>query len=396
MKGPVRELRPRWIGPADEPWVRSLRCAYERFEGRARRELDAFVADELRTVAASRLAAVRRALDVCWSSDTHRTVRPTEARRRLFAAAADRPGREAPGWRDAVVRRTASELDVSAVELEAALFADLAAEQRLRAPDPIPALPDLIAAANAQLGARVLRGASAIELELCGNARRAVLALKRRGLICLVQPQIAPIPPGTTPTDDVRVHVSGPLSLLRHTRMYGSALAAVLPELPWCERWTLRAHVWTPAGPAVAVIGSGDPIAPAPEPPRFDSALEARFERDLARAAPDWRIIREPEPVAAGDSIAFPDFALEHRRDPARRWIVEVIGYWTEAYLRRKLAQLQVASERWILAIDAKRDCDGQLPPDARVVRYRRKIDVREVLAIIDPEVLTSAVQAKR
>jgi predicted nuclease of restriction endonuclease-like RecB superfamily len=66
------------------------------------------------------------------------------------------------------------------------------------------------------------------------------------------------------------------------------------------------------------VLRSGGPILPAEEGRRFDSRPEERFERDFARAAPAWEIIREPWPVSAGPVLIFPDFALR-RREAAER-----------------------------------------------------------------------------
>src|SRR2546427_5183295 len=46
--------------------------------------------------------------------------------------------------------------------------------------------------------------------------------------------------------------------------------------------------------------------------------------------------------VQAGGTLIFPDFALRHRAD-GRRWLVEIVGFWTRDYVERKLALLRVA-----------------------------------------------------
>ncbi len=58
----------------------------------------------------------------------------------------------------------------------------------------------------------------------------------------------------------------------------------------------------------------------------FDSKLEQRFFRDLRRAAPEWEVLREADPVQVGRQILCPDFTLVH---PARRLRipVEIVGY---------------------------------------------------------------------
>jgi predicted nuclease of restriction endonuclease-like RecB superfamily len=133
------------------------------------------------------------------------------------------------------------------------------------------------------------------------------------------------------------------------------------------------------------VLASGDPIFPAAEPRLYDSRLEERFARDFRRVAPDWDVVREPEPVPAGDALIFPDFALYHRRDAERRWLLEIVGFWTADYLARKLLQYRTAHlSNLILCIDEHRNCAaGDLPAGALVVRFRRRVDAAAVLRLV-------------
>ena len=125
------------------------------------------------------------------------------------------------------------------------------------------------------------------------------------------------------------------------------------------------------------VVSSGAPIFPGEAPRRFDSRLEERFAADLMKLAPEWELIREPEPIAARGTLVFPDFLL---RNGERTLSVEVVGFWTPDYIAQKLS---AAPTNLVLCIDDERQCaDGDLPPGARVVRYRRRIDPRAVLAL--------------
>jgi uncharacterized protein len=71
----------------------------------------------------------------------------------------------------------------------------------------------------------------------------------------------------------------------------------------------------------------------------------------------------------------------------SQRWLVEIVGYWTPEYVQKKLAGLRAACcERLIVCIDEQRCCgDETLDLDAQVVRYRRRLDPRAVLAKVDP-----------
>src|SRR2546427_12314216 len=78
--------------------------------------------------------------------------------------------------------------------------------------------------------------------------------------------------------------------------------------------------------------------------------------------------------VQAGGTLIFPDFALRHRAD-GRRWLVEIVGFWTRDYVERKLALLRVAGlQDLVLCIDESRNCaDGSLPSSSRIIRFRRR-----------------------
>jgi predicted nuclease of restriction endonuclease-like RecB superfamily len=134
-------------------------------------------------------------------------------------------------------------------------------------------------------------------------------------------------------------------------------------------------------------VRSGDPLRVGRELTAYDSQLEARFAKDFRKAAPDWNVVREPRPVESLGSLIFPDFELVHRRDPTRRWLLEVVGFWTPKYLEEKLRKLRAAQlDNLLLCIDQERGCaDADLPKDARILRYKRRIDVNAVLAIVQP-----------
>jgi hypothetical protein len=119
----------------------------------------------------------------------------------------------------------------------------------------------------------------------------------------------------------------------------------------------------------------------------YDSKPEERFAQDFRRVAPDWDLIREPEAVQAGDTLIFPDFALRHRGD-GRRWLVEIVGFWTREYVERKLALLRATGRRdLVLCVDASRNCaDGTLPSSSHVILFRRRLDARAVLHLIEHE----------
>ena len=84
-------------------------------------------------------------------------------------------------------------------------------------------------------------------------------------------------------------------------------------------------------------------------------------------------------------TMIFPDFALRHRGD-GRRWLLEIVGFWTREYVERKLARLRAAElPNLVLCLDESRNCaDAAVPPSSRLIRFHRWIDAAAVLRVIE------------
>ena len=365
---------PGFLGDQDWPWLRDLLDERERFVGRPQRALEARLRAPLpREGPPGKKRMALHVLAGLGRSERDAAVPPRQARRLVFGEAA-----RAPGPRPLVLARVASALNVPPLALDAALFADLPGE-RLVAELPHGLSPAKLALrANLGLAQGLLFRAALVTIEAEGNARTLVRHAKLGGLICTVT--------GRAPGGDIRLDVSGPFAVFRHTLLYGRALGRLVPLLAWCRRFRLRATCVLDGEPLDLQLGTGDPIFPADEPRLYDSRIEARFAREFRRLAPDWDVLREPEPVAAGASLVFPDFALQHRYDPSRRWLVEIVGFWTPEYLSRKLALYRAAHlANLILCIDENRACgEGDLPDGALVLRFRRHVDAAAVRQLVE------------
>jgi predicted nuclease of restriction endonuclease-like RecB superfamily len=211
--------------------------------------------------------------------------------------------------------------------------------------------------------------------------RAVVRHAKLLGLLCKVERR---------DSDGIQLELSGPFALFRHTRMYARALASLVPRLAWCNTYRLQAECVLSAESEVArlTIGAGDPVLYGKRLADFDSKLEERFARSFARLTSHWEVLREPTAFTAGGSLVFPDFELRHRLTGAS-WLLEIVGYWTAEYLERKLAALREARiENLILCIDDARSCgEEEMPESAKVLRFRRSVDARAVLALLEPSI---------
>ncbi len=367
-----RDALPRFLSDADRPWIRRLIDVCDQESGRPIRELDKWLRVPLPGVPDDKRRLVSHVLLALARSRVGSALPPREARARVFAAAAERPGR--PG--EEVFASCAAELRIAPQALREALFADLPGE-RLALPPASLDPGELALRANLLIAQSLLARAFRVAIALEGNARAVVRNASLRGLICSVT--------GGPAGDAARVEVSGPFALFRRTLLYGRALGSLLPVLAWTRRFRLEAECELRGRAATVTLASGDPIFPSAEPRRFDSQVEEHFARDFGRAAPGWMVVREPEPIKAGAHLVFPDFAIHPRHDPGARWLVEIVGFWTAEYLAAKLERLRAARiSNLVLCIDEDRNVGSHdLPAPSRVVRYRRRIDPSAVLRVI-------------
>lgn len=362
---------PRFLSEADRPWIRTLIDECERAAERPVRELETRLRDSLPGAPEDKRKVVAHLLLGLARSCVGAPVPPREARAALFLAAS-----RTLATREEVILRTASALGVSDGVLLDSLFADLPGERLAVAPPSLdPA--DLALRSNLALAQGLLARAHSVRIRIEGNARAVVRHAGLRGLICSVVRD--------SPADGALVELSGPYAIFRRTLLYGRALGAVVPVLAWTRRFHLTARCDIRGRSAVVTLASGDPIFPSAEPRRFDSRVEERFARDFARAAPGWEVIREPEPIDADGHLFFPDFAVYPRSIPGRRWLVEIVGFWTADYLARKLERLRRARvSNLIVCLDEDRNVGpDELPADVAVVRYRRRVDAARVLEIV-------------
>jgi hypothetical protein len=265
---------------------------------------------------------------------------------------------------------------VTVADLRDSLFADLPGERLVSAPGQLSAA-ELALRSNLSLVQGLLFHATVVRIEVEGNTRVLVRHAKWRGLICAVGEGAGP--------GGASLEISGPFALFRNTRLYGRALGELIPLLAWCPRFRVQATCVVDGRRLILQLATGDPIFPACAPRQYDSRIEERFAREFRRLAPDWDVVREPEPIAADHTLIFPDFALQHRSDPGRRWLVEIVGFWTPDYVARKLALYRRARmSNLILCIDEARNCaEADFPLGALVIRFRRRVDPGAILGAI-------------
>jgi predicted nuclease of restriction endonuclease-like RecB superfamily len=146
--------------------------------------------------------------------------------------------------------------------------------------------------------------------------------------------------------------LAGPLSpFVSTTTRYGRSFAAWLPALFLADRWQMRAQIRSPLNNDLVFYELDSGTCPlqtsfqgsGPFDSRLEADFAAEFEEKYGENRGEWQLAREDQIIILGDTIMVPDFTFIHQRDEKRRIFVELIGYWTENYLKRKVQKLKEA-----------------------------------------------------
>ncbi len=257
--------------------------------------------------------------------------------------------------RGEALRLAAEELGLTVDELEEALWADSDDALRLKEAD-LPGPEELLRIYNLSLLQTALFRCVRLVVRTRspgGQVKRLLRAVKALGLMYSASREGGAL----------RLDVDGPATVLKMTTRYGTSLARLVPRIVTMDDWSLSAWVVRRSGSGegrVALRLEVDssrrdlfPAAPEPGAGEGEGEYDSSLERDFATACSldGWRVTREPEPLLAGRSVLIPDFLIQ--KGPVRVY-VEVMGFWTTEYIRRKLEKLKKVEEPALVV--ARRD----------------------------------------
>lgn len=361
-------IHPDFLVETDHGWLSSLIEVASSRAGAPWRELEAAMrAPIAEGVPLRRQLLAARVLSRRFRKQVFAARPPPEVRALVFRMAA------AGGSREAIVAAAATALGIDVGALEHALFADLPWERVVVPPTALPDASALAVACNLEMCRTLLMRAMEVEIEARGNARALVRRAQRGGLLVTLV---------SSGGQAVRLRLSGPLRLFRRTTRYGHALGALLPALAGCERFDLVATLVAGERELELRLRTGDPFltAGASSGPTRSLALAVLLGSDR------WEATTDPDPIAHGARLLFPDVELVSRADPACRWLVERVGFWTVRYLAEKQAAYAAAGVgRLVLCVDERLQCDeGSIPPGGRIVLHRGRVAAEDVWAAIE------------
>jgi len=362
---------PRYLRSRDEVWVRRGMEEYEDRVGLCVSALDDAWSEHVEpalTSAGARRAAVRgikHLLDRDHRSEVRALIAPRALRKAIFELAASGVGRER------TISEVAAKMNFDAAAVEACIYADregartVGAARRMRSP------AELVQDYNLALVQGLLLRSTRVDVEIPEHVRPVVRFAKLRGLLVEIAES----------EGAVRLGISGPLSLFRKTMKYGHALATFFPTVVSVPRFTVDVQCTLRDAPVSFRVVHGDPLPRTHALPREnDSAVERALVRDMRRLGGDWTLVREAALVRAGKHSFFPDFTLERGE---ARVLVEIVGFYTADYLARKVRTLACAETALpvLVCIDESLDCGELSSLEHRVLRFKKRIDARALVA---------------
>jgi hypothetical protein len=191
-----------------------------------------------------------------------------------------------------------------------------------------------------------------------------------------------------------KVRVEGASSLLKLSERYGTSLAKLLPVIVNSDEWAIDAEIVirrdTPRIYHFVMDSRDRDLLLSGELKReeaaFDSGIEERFYNEFisSAASKSWQLIREPDAVfTESKGVFIPDFKFKHKELNVETYF-EIVGFWTEEYIKRKLSKLRAMPFNMLVAIDKNLACFNSAQFDLGlhqpVIQYTRKVPVGEVL----------------
>lgn len=269
-----------------------------------------------------------------------------------------------------IIREASEFFGVSEEEIESAMFADLEDELILKSvPEITP--DELIRRYNLSLLQTALFNSLRLTFWISSNHKNVFRRVKWLGLMYELYES----------NGRLLTSLTGAASILKMTRKYGTSMAKLIPEIIRAKEWWIRAEVLDEYERRIYFLEISDRFRSLfpleyKESVDYDSSLEEEFARRI-KFLLNCEVVREPGVIKAGRYAYIPDFLI---RKGDKEVYVEIAGFWTEEYVRKKLEKIAEANIPLILIVRddlALNKPKGVL--DVVVIR-KGKIPYREVL----------------
>lgn len=186
----------------------------------------------------------------------------------------------------------------------------------------------------------------------------------------------------------LHVEVDGPASTVKLTRRYGTAIAKLLSEIIRSSGWRIEAEIlWRNNKKYFFSLNSfeaGRFIESIEKKVKFASNIEEEFYNRFKSLGTSWSIIYEPEPLEVDGHVMIPDFMFKRGN---LKVYMEIVGFWTEEYLRRKIEKLKgIKDVKMIVAVNSDLSCRELKKIRGEVLFYKGKIPLKPILKFLKKE----------
>lgn len=241
--------------------------------------------------------------------------------------------------REKVLKDVAEQFGVDVKEIERAMFADRE-EERIISEVPEIEAKELVKMYNLSLLQTTIFNCLRLTFWVSSNHKNVFRKLKWLGLMYELYDE----------NGKLLVSITGPASILKMTRKYGTSMAKLIPEIIKAENWWIRAEVVNDYEKRIYLLEMSDmykKLFPEYEEKiEYDSSLEEEFARKMRFLG--FEVIRGPGIVKAGNYAYIPDFLIK-KED--KEVYIEIAGFWTEDYVKKKLEKIKNSNIPLILLV---------------------------------------------
>lgn len=243
--------------------------------------------------------------------------------------------------RKRIIEEASEYFGVDAEEIERAMFADIEEEKILKdVPEITP--EELIKRYNLSLLQTTIFNALRLTFWISSNHKNVFRKIKWLGLMYELYDS----------NGKLLTSLTGAASILKMTKKYGTSMAKLIPEIIKAREWWIRAEILDEYERRIYFLEISDRYRSLfpdnyTEVVDYDSSLEEEFARRM-KFLLNCEVIREPGVVKAGRYAYIPDFLI---RKGDREVYVEIAGFWTEEYVKKKLEKIAEANIPLILIV---------------------------------------------
>ena len=306
--------------------------------------------------------------------ETSSIAPPEEIRRILFTQAKEfHPVFPDSEKRTEVLEGVAAALNTDSQTVFAGLYADLAAQQRLKSFQSIAPL-DLLDRYNlAQAQALLYKCVEMkiwIEPQTSFGYRQIFNAIKHFRLIHSIS---------GNPTNGYFVTLTGAASIFHRSQKYGIQMSVFLPALLNCTGWRMTAEISLKDGDsAIYELESRQTQLSSCyfDEPEYENPIFERLKKDWVKSATAWQLEENMEVVDLGKTAFIPDFVLKNTT--GAKIYLDILGFWTPKSLHQRLAEFANANFRnFIIGAweELRGSRDEVLISPQNVVLFKSKLD---------------------